>query len=370
MAASATIGRSKKSSQPPAAATAPVVGTSKKASKKATAAAPAPAAIAEPLAKQTSKKAAVLAPLARAAAPVTSKKTSKKAASEPESTPAPAPKKAGKKKSSKQAASEPASAAAPKKKAGKKSSKKAASEPLRAVETEALPETLAAPVETLSEAQKAERARIKAERVAARRAKTEARIAERKAKLERSEPEVDGEPDIDLEPESEPPQPEPVAPLSARDAALIDEIGGLLEQFETIRARASELRRALRNLDHPGAAPGVLALFDRDGDPFQLRTHLLLALERMPEDAYFAALLDAMPQMVEQAPEWAFSAMMRLLNTREHPDDSAFRFEAAARQASAQVREAVAELLLEQVEALPEDQAAMVVQTITGLTRR
>lgn len=271
-------------------------------------------------------------------APVTSKKSAKSASKKTAS------KKTASKKTASKTAVEPATNLTP---VAAAVVEPVASEPMET-------HTPLSPVETLTDDQKAERARIKAERVAARRAETEARNAERKAKLAEPEP---------IEPEPEP------EPIDSRDVALIDEIAELLSQFEAIRDRSRDLRRALRNLAHPAAAPLVLALFDRDGDPFQLRTHLLVALERMPEDAYFAALLDAMPRLSEQAPEWAFSALMRLLNTREHADDSAFRFEAAARQAPASIREAVAELLLENVEDLPEDQATMVVQVITALTR-
>src|SRR5690606_20056582 len=103
---------------------------------------------------------------------------------------------------------------------------------------------------------------------------------------------------------------------------LLAEIGEQLDTFEEHRVRAKTLRQGLRKLDFsdaeqaPDAARAVLALFNRDGDPYSLRSHLLRALERMPEDAYFSAFIEAVPRLYEEAPESAFAAMMRLINTR------------------------------------------------------
>jgi hypothetical protein len=148
---------------------------------------------------------------------------------------------------------------------------------------------------------------------------------------------------------------------------LLAEIGDQLETFEAHRVRAKALRQGLRKLDDPSAAAAVMALFNRDGDPHNLRSHLLLALERMPEQAYFAAFIDAVPRLYEQAPEWAFAAMMRLINTRGSADDSASRFEAAVDAAGDEIANLVIEILADGAAELPREMAEMINQTIRNL---
>ncbi len=111
----------------------------------------------------------------------------------------------------------------------------------------------------------------------------------------------------------------------------------------------------------------MIALFNRDGDPYNLRSHLLLALERMPEQAYFAAFLDAMPTLYESAPDWAFAAMMRLINTRGTKDDAATRFEAAVDAAGDEIADMVIDILAEGAAELPREMAIMIEQTIRKL---
>jgi Meckel syndrome type 1 protein len=339
--------RARKQAEPAAepAAGEPKLAKKKAGKKSATAVAEPAAAASEPAPTTSSKK------------QTSKKQTSKKQASKPAAAASePAPKTSSKKQASKPAAaaSEPApsskkQASKPAAAASKRGGKKA---PPR-VEAHAIEPLAHEDVEPLvDDEMPLDVGPADVEPIDVEPAELEP------AELEPAEP--------DLEPDPGPAR----GPISPADLALIEEIAELLADYEDARARARELRRSLRSLDHPEAAARVLALFERDGDPFQLRTHLLVALERMPEQAYFAALLDAMPRLVEEAPEWAFSALMRLLNSRNHPRDSGYVFEEYARLASPRVREAVAELLLERVEELPEDQASMVVQTIAVLTGR
>ena len=160
---------------------------------------------------------------------------------------------------------------------------------------------------------------------------------------------------------------------------LLGEIGDQLDTFEKHRVRAKQLRQSLRKLDlsDPAgasdaagavdAARAVMALFNRDGDPHSLRSHLLLALERMPEDAYFTAFIEAIPRLYEEAPDWAFAAMMRLINTRGSADDSATRFEQAVDAAGDDVANLVIEILAEGAAELPREIASMINQTIRNL---
>jgi hypothetical protein len=73
----------------------------------------------------------------------------------------------------------------------------------------------------------------------------------------------------------------------------------------------------------------------------------------MPESAYFSAFIHALPRLYEEAPQWAFSAMMRLLNTRGSADDSAKRFEAAVLADGDEAAEIVVDLLIEGATDLP-----------------
>ena len=159
-------------------------------------------------------------------------------------------------------------------------------------------------------------------------------------------------------PSAAPAQDDPFAAVEGGDLLL--EVQGTLASYTRERMRARELRRQLRLIDDPSAAAALLQLLDDDADPFNLRSHLLLALERLPEQAYFAAFLDAVPRLYEDAPKWGFTAMMRLLNTRGSEEDSAEAFEAAVAAADASTQELVIELLLEGAEELPDELAEVV----------
>jgi hypothetical protein len=265
--------------------------------------------------------------------------------------------------------------------------------------------------EQLAEEKRLEKARIQAERLTARQKKVAARIQERKKKaaeraakraakkaeakkaavapkleevdereLEQTavEPEdtaaegIAAQPDADEELELEDIEVSSEAEgtdvmLDGADGELLAEIGDKLDNHEADRLRAKQLRKSLRDLDDPAAAPSIMALFRADGDPFSLRSHLLLALERMAERVYFAAFLDAIPRLYDEAPQWAFSAMLRLLNTRGSADDSAVRFESAVLAAGGEIPGYVIDLLIEGAVDLPPEITKVVAQAITNL---
>ena len=85
------------------------------------------------------------------------------------------------------------------------------------------------------------------------------------------------------------------------------------------------------------------------------------------EPAYFAALIDALPRLYDEAPQWAFSAMMRLLNTRGSSDDSAARFEAAVLEAGGDAPGFVVDLLIEGAAELPRESKRLVAEAIRNL---
>jgi hypothetical protein len=151
----------------------------------------------------------------------------------------------------------------------------------------------------------------------------------------------------------------------SREAGLVDEVTNALADHEKNRKRARDLRDALRGVaDVP--PEGLIALF-RDGDPFGLRTEILLVLERLPEASYFEALLDALPSLARRSREWAFVALVRIVNTRGGAHASAARFEALCRRREEAVKRLVMRVLVERAAELDEATRGNVSATIRAL---
>jgi hypothetical protein len=154
--------------------------------------------------------------------------------------------------------------------------------------------------------------------------------------------------------------------LPAAVAQLLDGVAAALTDPALARSRVTELRDGLRRLDRPAALPRLLDLFG-PGDPHELRSEILYALDRFPEGQYFAALLEALPRLIRRAPGWAFVALVRVVNTREGPESCASRFEKAVAAAGPRLRHLVSETLRRHRSAVDPDVAANIDRTLAAL---
>jgi hypothetical protein len=98
-----------------------------------------------------------------------------------------------------------------------------------------------------------------------------------------------------------------------------------------------------------------------------LRTEVLLMLERLPEPEYFQALLDGLASLSRRSREWAFVALLRIVNTRGGPHSSAAKFEAACRRHSERTKRLVMRLLTERAHELDEELRGNIAHTIRAL---
>jgi hypothetical protein len=151
---------------------------------------------------------------------------------------------------------------------------------------------------------------------------------------------------------------------------MIDAVAAALKKPELPVAEREELYTRLRALEDVAAVPALLGLLG-PGDPHGLRSEIVYALDRLPEAAYFDALLAGLPDLVRRAPGWAFVALVRIVNTREGDEDScAARFERAARAFGPRIRELVRTTLQRHVHAVEPDVAAHIRQTVEALAAR
>src|SRR5690606_24576648 len=79
-------------------------------------------------------------------------------------------------------------------------------------------------------------------------------------------------------------------------------------------------------------------------DPLGILWSIFYVAENM-DDAYLEGLLDALPGLWERAPGWAETAILRILNTRDEPEDCTAQFEALAKQQPSSTRELLREIL-------------------------
>jgi hypothetical protein len=158
------------------------------------------------------------------------------------------------------------------------------------------------------------------------------------------------------------------AAAAVSDAAgeLLREVADHILHIEAARARAVDLRKRLRKLSDPNAIPNLLKLL-REGDPMGLRSEILLALERLPEKEYYDALLSRLSTLRRWAPDWAFVALLRVVNSRGGPNSPASRFEQIVRRSGDSAKRQVTRLLLEGAQALDPELRENVGQTIRAL---
>ncbi|MBL4687284.1 MAG: hypothetical protein JKY37_21990 [Nannocystaceae bacterium] len=93
-----------------------------------------------------------------------------------------------------------------------------------------------------------------------------------------------------------------------------------------------------------GATPDMLPrMFGvlEDDDPYGLLWSIFYVMEGM-DDAYLQAFIAAVPGLEERAPGWAETALLRVVNTRDEPEDCTEAFEAIVRAADDTTRALVA----------------------------
>jgi len=104
-----------------------------------------------------------------------------------------------------------------------------------------------------------------------------------------------------------------------------------------------ELLQRLEELADPTALPSLFGILE-DDDRHGLGWGVFYVMERF-DDAYLAALIDELPALWARAPGWAQTCIIRILNTRLEPDDCTHAFLRLCREASADRRQLLLEIL-------------------------
>ncbi|TPV96272.1 MAG: hypothetical protein B7733_05670 [Myxococcales bacterium FL481] len=140
----------------------------------------------------------------------------------------------------------------------------------------------------------------------------------------------------------------PTGPTKLRKAVqkLFDEASELATVTHADPKRVRSVRKRLARLNASEVVDPLFAML-RGDDPQRIAAEALCALERLPDEVYIPALVERLPELSEQSNEWCFCAMVRVINTRDRPDDCSARFEAAIREAPLAIRELVEDTLRE-----------------------
>jgi hypothetical protein len=124
----------------------------------------------------------------------------------------------------------------------------------------------------------------------------------------------------------------------------------------------------LEKLATPDLLPELLGALE-DEDPYGILWSVFYLAESM-DDAYLAALLDALPGLRTRAPRWAETAVVRIWNTHGESDDCTGTFLQLAKDAPAQTREAilaVADTIAADIDDLVPEQRAAMAALVRGL---
>ncbi|MEM6291617.1 MAG: hypothetical protein AAGA54_10140, partial [Myxococcota bacterium] len=111
---------------------------------------------------------------------------------------------------------------------------------------------------------------------------------------------------------------------------------------EALAVDPQALVAQLEAVASPALLPDLLGALE-DEDPYGILWSVFYLAENM-DDAYLQALLDAMPGLHARAPRWAETALIRIWNTHDEPDDCTPAFLAQMKTADASVRAAVLEV--------------------------
>ena len=106
----------------------------------------------------------------------------------------------------------------------------------------------------------------------------------------------------------------------------VDEAAAIIKEFRKLKARASRNREALRGVSDPDAMRDLFKMMS-EGDPFGVRSDILLSLESMPAENFFETFLDILPALYRRSIDWPFAIILRTINTRGAEDDVSARFE-------------------------------------------
>lgn len=91
--------------------------------------------------------------------------------------------------------------------------------------------------------------------------------------------------------------------------------------------------------------PRLLGLLE-DNDPEGIYWNVLYVLEKF-DDAYLKALLGSIEALHARAPQWAYTCIIRILNTRGDEDDCTAAFERLVNESSPETRNLVLKVLRE-----------------------
>jgi hypothetical protein len=133
-------------------------------------------------------------------------------------------------------------------------------------------------------------------------------------------------------------------------------------------AAAAEHLEALEAIADESLLPDLLAALE-DDDPGGSLWSLFYLAENM-DDAYLAALLDALPGLHERAPHWAETAVIRILNTRGEPEDCTGTFLHMAGERTKTLRRLLVRILqavAREPDELAPGQAEIIAETIAAL---
>ena len=116
----------------------------------------------------------------------------------------------------------------------------------------------------------------------------------------------------------------------------------------------------------PEHLPALFALLE-DSDPFGVLWPVLYVAEDQGDD-YLLALVEALPGLAVRAPQWAQTAVLRILNTRGEPEDCTEAFEAAVRAAGEESRQVVVDMLDQLLDETPGgDLGGLTLEQVEGI---
>lgn len=153
-----------------------------------------------------------------------------------------------------------------------------------------------------------------------------------------------------------------------------DDVHGLLDRLRKAAQYGGDaledlprLIEQLEQIDDPAVMPRLLGLLE-DNDPYGIYWNVLYVLEKF-DDSYLKALLGSIEALHARAPQWAYTCVIRILNTRGDEDDCTAAFERLVNDGSAETRTLVLKVLRE-LSADPDtdqDQKQNIARTITAI---
>ena len=153
-----------------------------------------------------------------------------------------------------------------------------------------------------------------------------------------------------------------------------DNIDGLLDRLRKVAQFGGDaleelprLIEQLEQIDNPAVMPRLLGLLE-DNDPYGIYWNVLYVLEKF-DDAYLRALLDGVEALYARAPQWAYTCVIRILNTRGDEDDCTAAFERLVLASQPSTRTLVVQILRELAgdADTDNDQKANIARTITAI---